>query len=463
MPRAALVLCLLLLAAGPGRAEEATVDAYIQAEMAKRHIPGLSLAVVRDGKVVLTRGYGMANVEHGVPARPETAFQLASLSKPFTAAAVLLLVEDGKVGLDDPISRHLALAPEAWSGVTVRHLLNHTSGIKSYTSLPDFLKSPRKDYEREELVRLVSDLPLEFEPGSKWDYNNTGYFLLGMIIEKASGKSYAEFLSERLFTPLGMTATRVNDHRELIPNRANGYSWLGRLRNGEYVSPTQPFAAGALISTVEDLARWDAALDTDAPLTPALREQMWTPTTLADGSTHPYGFGWGVSGGSGPRVVEHGGGIPGFSTQFLRFPDHRLTVIVLANLETGSAGALARGVAGIYVSELAPPPAPEPIEDTDPAATERLRKVVQSLADGTADPEQFTPRARQALFPDRVRQARELFGRLGELRSLELLERREENGLTHHRYRVTFGDTPITMLFALDADGKIAGVGLSQR
>ena len=211
--------------------------------------------------------------------------------------------------------------------MTIRHLLNHTSGIKSYTSVRDFFKTARKDYARREILDLVAKEPLEFAPGEKWSYCNTGYFLLGMVIEKVTGKEYGDFLDERIFKPLGMTQTRANDLRAIIPDRAQGYEWDGKeLRNGEYVSPTQPFAAGMLVSSVNDLIKWDAALADGRLLKPSTLEQMWTPTRLNKGKEAEYGFGWQITKVNGHRLVSHGGGIPGFSTELSRFVDDRLTV-----------------------------------------------------------------------------------------------------------------------------------------
>src|SRR5439155_8795 len=213
----------------------------------------------------------------------------------FTAEAVMLLAHEGKLRLEDHIAQYYANAPAAWSNVTIRHLLTHTSGIKSYTSLPNFFGTIRKDYKPDELVGLVTDLPLDFEPGEKWDYCNTGYYLLGLVIEKVSGKSYGDFLASRLFGPLGMATARLNHQFEIITNRATGYEIRSNaLFRSEFVSPTQPFAAGALVGTVLDLAKWDAALYTDKLLPTSDRQEMWTPVKLNNGKTAPYGYGWQV-------------------------------------------------------------------------------------------------------------------------------------------------------------------------
>ena len=204
------------------------VDAIVQQLMQRRHIPGVSVAIVKDGKVVLAKGYGLANVELGVPATADTVYQLASVTKTFTATAIMMLVAEGKLALDDRITDRLPDLPAAWQDVTVRHLLSHTSGIKSYTSVRDFYKSTRKDYARREILDLVAKEPLEFAPGEKWNYCNTGYFLLGMLIEKVTGKQYGEFMDERIFKPLGMTRTRVNDLRAIIPDRRKATSGTAR-------------------------------------------------------------------------------------------------------------------------------------------------------------------------------------------------------------------------------------------
>ncbi|MBI3463813.1 MAG: serine hydrolase [Planctomycetes bacterium] len=331
------------------------VDEYVEAEMAKRHIPGLSLAVVQNGEVVLAKGKGHANVELSVPAGADTVYQVGSITKQFTATCTMMLAEEGMLSLDDPISQHIADTPDTWKGVTVRHLLNHTSGIKSYTNLPANMKLSRLDWTKGEIIKSVAEVPLEFEPGERWSYNNTGYFLLGTIIEKVSGKSYAEFLSERILTPLEMTATRVNDMREIIENRAAGYTWQsGVLKNGDYTSMTWPFTAGAIVSSVSDLAKWDAALYTEKLLPRSALERMWTPTTLANGKTAPYGFGWVVGNYRGHKLIGHSGGIPGFSSDIARLVDDKLTVIVLANLDKADPASIAREAAAFYLPELGP-------------------------------------------------------------------------------------------------------------
>jgi len=328
------------------------VDDRIRAEMKRHQIPGLSLAVLKKGKVVKAKGYGFANVEWTVPATPETVYQLASITKCFTATAVMQLVEDGKITLKDNISAHLPHLPSAWSEVTVWHLLTHSSGIKSYTQLAAIADNPEKHFNAAEMIALVADLPLEFRPGERYEYSNTGYYVLGMLIEKCSGQSYGNFLEKRIFKPAGMASTRVNDFSELIPRRANGYVLReGGIRNGVFVNPSQPFAAGALVTSVADLAKWDAALYTDKILKQTTLQQMWTPA--GPGTLSNYGLGWGTRERQGRRYVQHNGGIIGFSSHMRRGLDDGLTIIVLANLSGRGiyAEEIADAVISFYLSE----------------------------------------------------------------------------------------------------------------
>lgn len=435
------------------------VDDLIRAEMEKRHIPGLSLAVVHKGKVVKAQGYGFANLEHRAPATPDTVFQLASVTKQFTATAVMQLVEAGKIQLDDKVSQHLTDLPAAWKDVTVRQLLNHTSGIKSYTAIPNFAQQLRKDFTPTELLGLVKDSPMDFAPGSKYQYNNTGYFLLGLLIEKVSGKTYGTFLSERIFEPLGMNNTRVNDLTVVIPNRASGYTLSGQtIRNGEYVSPTQPYAAGALVSTIQDMVRWNSALDTEKLLKRSSMEQMLTPTRLSDGKTQGYGFGWQLGVLRGHKQMAHGGGIPGFSTYILRLPDDALSVIVLCNQEAANASKLAEQVAATYIPALTPP-VRKPIADPEPEVTKRLQEIASGLIKGKAQEADFTPGMWKVLTPEQLAGGAQVLTALGPLKSFELLDRTVENDIRKLEYRLLLGETTVYMRFALTKDGKIASAG----
>lgn len=336
-----LVLCLFV-AAGPAFAEAAPassspsalaarLDALVTAEVPADG-PGVAVIVVQDGQVLLRKGYGKADLERDVPVSPEMVFRIGSITKQFTAVAVLQLVRDGKVRLDDPLSRFVPDFPGA-AGVTVEQLLTHTSGIKSYTSVPGFLAHVREDLTPSQIVDRVRAEPADFPPGTKWLYNNSGYVFLGMIIEKASGLSYADYLQQKLFTPLGLTHTLVGDENRIVPRRALGYEKGpdGTLRHAGYLSMTQPYAAGAIESSVDDLARWNAELLAGKVLDDKLLQLAWSDHRTSDGQPTSYGFGWQVSTEDGLRFIEHGGGIQGFVSFGTLVPEKKLFVAVLHN------------------------------------------------------------------------------------------------------------------------------------
>lgn len=355
MKRPACLFLLLLLLSVTCFAQDGIstkVDDYIRAEMKAQQIPGLSLAAIKNGEIVLARGYGFANVEHQVPVKPETIFQSGSMGKQFTATAVMMLVEDGKLSLDDKITRYFTDAPQIWNKITVRHLLTHTSGMTDYPD--DF--DMRRDYTEDELVQRIKMIPLAFQPGEKWSYSNLAYVMLGVLIHKVSGEFYGDFLQERVFKPLGMSTARVISEADIVRNRAAGYRLVkGQLKNQNWVSPSlNTTADGALYLTVYDLAKWDAALYTEKLLKRASLEMMWTPVKLNNGKTHPYGFGWTLAQVRGHRVVEHGGSWQGFKSQISRYVDDKLTVVVFANQSRANPAKIAHAVAALFNSELAP-------------------------------------------------------------------------------------------------------------
>jgi len=340
------VILLLSLQTAAVRADK--VDDYVKAEMRKQRIPGLSLAVVKEGKIIKAEGYGLANVEHNIPARPETVFKIGSVSKQFIATGIMLLVQEGKIGLDDKVGKYLDGTPESWNGITIRHLLTHTSGI--VREGPGF--DPFKDQKDFDVIKTAYTSPLRFAPGEKYEYCNVGYFSLAEIISRVSGKPWGDFMNERVFAPLGMTATRPTSYSAIVPNRADGYEWKNdKMQNAvEYIA-VRP--SGAFLSNVLDLAKWDAALYTDAILKQATREQMWTPVKLNSGAAYPYGLGWQLDSLGNHKQIHHGGSLPGFRSQFSRLPDDKLSIIVLTNCDNANPVAIVRGVAATYLSDLA--------------------------------------------------------------------------------------------------------------
>jgi CubicO group peptidase (beta-lactamase class C family) len=340
----------------------AAVDAYIALQLRDQHIPGLALAVIRDGQLVKSQGYGLANIELNVPVKPETVFQLGSIGKQFTATAILLLAEVGELSLDDKIAKYFPTAPRSWRNITIRHLLNHTSGLADYTDdkyvRPGGLIPLHAELTDEEIFRRFTTLPFDFKPGEKWKYSNTGYAILGFLIHKVSGQSYGEFLDARVFKPLGMSATRVISESEIISNRSAGYLLVkNEIKNQYWVSPHwNTLADGALYSTSADMAKWDAALSAGAILKPTSYAQMWTPASLNNGKTYSYGFAWDIEEINGHRLLEHGGAWQGFTAHYSRYPDDHLSVIVLTNLDADHSdpGKIAHEVAALYIPALTP-------------------------------------------------------------------------------------------------------------
>jgi D-alanyl-D-alanine carboxypeptidase len=334
------------------------VDEYIQVEMQRRQVPGLALVVIKNGEVIKVKGYGLANLEHDVPVIPDTVFELASLTKQFTATAIMLMVEEGRVKLDDPISQYLPNSPDRWKGITIRHLLTHTGGL---ASLENGFKSlyeggGRTGYSTAQMYEAATLDPMSFTPGDRWQYSDVGYFLLGMVIEKASGKRYRDFLQERFFEPLGMTSTSVLDQWAIVKNRAAGYTLRnGQLINIRRVAQVELPSHYGVFSTVRDLAKWDTALAAGRVVKESSLVAMWTPVKLNSGRSYPYGFGWEINKKLGHRMITHTG-ITG--TEYTRFPDDKLTVIVLTNLgvHVGAKGVnawgLTTGVAGRYIPDL---------------------------------------------------------------------------------------------------------------
>ncbi|MFZ0770426.1 MAG: serine hydrolase domain-containing protein [Candidatus Sulfotelmatobacter sp.] len=324
---------------------------YVREEMLRQHIPGLALLVSRGGKIVRAEGFGLANVELQVPVKPETVFQSGSVGKQFTATAVMMLVEEGKIALDDPLTKYFADAPATWKQVTVRELLSHTAGFGDYPEKFDF----RKDWTEAELLKLAEGIPLAYPPGTKWEYSNLGFLTLGILIHRVTGEFYGDFLQQRIFQPLGMRTTRIISEADIVPNRAAGYRLVkGELKNQEWVAPmVNTTADGSLYFSILDLAKWDAALYTGKLLKGSSLDQMWTPAKLKNGQPNKdgYGFGWVIGERHGHRVISHDGAWQGFKTAIARYVDDQLTVVVLANLAEAKPGEIAGHVADIYITE----------------------------------------------------------------------------------------------------------------
>ncbi|HEX6729676.1 MAG TPA: serine hydrolase domain-containing protein [Pyrinomonadaceae bacterium] len=451
-----LVLCALCMAQED---EAAKIDRYIRTEMEQQKIPGLSLAVVRDGKISILKSYGLANVEHRVPVKPETVFQSGSIGKQFTAAAVMILVQDGKISLDDKIIKYFPDAPEAWKDITVWHLLTHTSGMGDYPAEINL----RAEYTEEKYFEHFKKAPLNFATGTNWDYSNVGYVILGILIRKVTGMYYADLLQERVFKPLGMTTARAISEEDIVPNRAAGYRLSnGALKNQEWVSPsTNSTADGSLYFTVLDLAKWDAALYKDELLKQSSRDQIWTAVKLNSGKRKGYGFGWFTETLHRRRIVFHGGAWQGFKSFIVRFPDERLSIIFFANLWDTRDFRLARGLVSIFYPEFALPRI-KTIEDKEPTVRALVRQVLLQLSKGNANRDLFT--SESSIKAEQIADSlNSLSLPVAIIHSSELMERRQEGSLRVYRYLLMDIGQTLVCTVKLTGGNKIAALAVSQK
>ena len=432
-------------------------DAYLQSEMRNRGIPGLAVAVVRDGRIVATQTYGLADLERNVPVTLETVFPIASLDKQITSSGILLLAQDGKVRLDDEIGQYFADPPSAWKGIRVAHLLSHASG------LPDVVNGtvdgrPFTEYTTAQLLENVSRQKLLFAPGTAYEYSDAGLFLAQLITEKASGKPWRQFITERVMAPAGMSSAVFVDPTAIVKNRVCGYE----LSDSGTIRPNRRDAVdfGPLYNdvgaTVVDFASWLAALDTDRVLPPATRDSMWNPRSRANDSFYwrDYGLGFGVDRYRGVRVVLHSG----FSgVGMVVLPEKRLSVVVFTNLDNRfgtDAQGLALGVAGAYAPEVSLL-AMATMKDSDPNRTDRVRGTLERLIRGEPDYGQYE----RPLYPSVLGSVADFSTRaphLGELRSVAFLGEYEQDGDTLLYYRADFSKGRLFLRVGFDSAGKIS-------
>ena len=339
----------------PARLDPAALTAKFDEYLQTRTQNGFmgTVLVAREGKPVFVKGYGFADVEWQIPNAADTKFRIGSVTKQFTSMLVMQLREQGKLKLQDSLCLYLAPCPDTWKPVTIHHLLTHTSGIPTYTGLAEWRKVNMVPHTIDQMIGFFRNLPLEWKPGEKYAYNNSGYFLLGVVIEKVTGKKYEEALREMILAPLGMANTGYDWSTTIIPKRASGYMGVGpALTNAAPLDMQQPYSAGSLYSTVEDLLKWDQALYTTTLLPEAAKRIMWTPFL------NNYAYGWNIRPASeasyGYTWTAHSGGINGFSSMLIRVPDLKLTVIVLSNNATVAAGPAANDLLAIYFGKTPP-------------------------------------------------------------------------------------------------------------
>lgn len=431
---------------------ERRVGAVIDELATHPEFVGLSLAVARGDRLIVDRGYGIADLEWNAPVDASTIFRIGSMTKPYTAAAILKLAEQSKLGLDDPLSRYVPEFDTGGRTVTIRQLLNHTSGIPEYTTQSGFFaKLAPLNLSDAELLQLVSGKPFDFEPGTAWRYSNTGYYLLGMIIAKASGQPYAAFMQEAFFTPLGLAHTRYGSETEIIPSRAQGYSFnpdTGAHSNDAAISMNVPGAGGALVSSAGDLVRWQIALTDGRAIRPASFEQMiGSPVKMGQGDAH-YGLGVVIDRRDGQRVIGHGGSINGFGGVLSWLPDSGLRVAVISNSEALSGGIVEQRIIAALTSEEPPLPRTTP----RPGSEAALRKFIADIAAGTPDYSTMSSLgadATRAMLP----QLQQIYQDLGPLRSLNFTE---VTLLGYDSYRAEFANGAAVYTILLAADGTIA-------
>jgi len=443
-----IALAALALFVFPATVKADLVDDMVQAEMARSQTPGIAIAVVSGGSLVRARGFGEANVEWHAPVHPDTLFKTGATGMQMTAAAVMLLVEDGKLKLDAPVTQYLPGAPSKWGGVTIRQLLDHTSGLPA-TPNGDF----RTDYSREELLGIIAAQDLNFPAGKRWRFSYAGYIVLGFVIEEVTGEHWSEFMKQRLFGPLGMHSARGIDEMAVVPNRASGYELRdGQLRNAEWISPTANSTAdGSLYLSVLDYAAWAHAMSARSLLRPKSWQVLERRAALTDGATCAYSPGW-FHEASG-KAEWQSGIWQGFQTYALRYPAEDLTVVVFANGDAADVQGLARGLAAHANPALARAPA-KILSDADPVETARARTLIEDIAAGRADRADYGDFA-ELDFTELTAMNAGILGGLGALEEFALFDRQENCGETDYRYRARYAGGMVEVRIGKTSNGKV--------
>jgi D-alanyl-D-alanine carboxypeptidase len=432
--------------------------------MDRQHIPGLALAVLTNGVLAKAQGYGWADAEAKLPVTTNTLFQIQSVTKIFTATAIMLLAEEGKIDIEKRIATYLSNLPASWSNVTVRHLLTHTSGIKDFINEPTV--NLTNDVTPDEIVKSLADLPLNFATGEQYRYSNTGYQLLGMMIHQITGMPWHEFVRQRVLVPAGMSATRVNAVDIQCSDLARGYRWEKdqQLPGYPVAMSILSYPGGGLLSSAVDLAAWDKALYGEAVVKRSLLERMWTPARLNSGATVEYGLGWGVQEHLGRRFVGHGGAhMTGFKASFTHFVEEKVTVIVLCNQRGANPANVALRVADHYIPGLLLSSMQQQT-DPEPSRSKRLHGLLTTLSEGKL-PSALTPQFREA-YGKQSGRAKTLATRLKEADGFVYLGSDDVGGrkmerygapvrtLCYYKMPLKSGDRYYT--FYLTAEGKVA-------
>lgn len=429
------------------------IDDYIKTEMERQRVPGFALVILKSGQPARIASYGMANLEHAVPIQPNSLFKAGATGMQLTAAAVMLLVEDGKIKLDDSIRRYLPEAPKSWQPVTIRQMLNHTSGLPA-TPNGDF----RTDYTEAEFLKILYKQELNFPAGRRWRFSYVDYVALGFVIKRVTGEYYADVLAKRVFTPLGMKTARPIDELAVIPHRAAGYELRdGQLRNAEWISQTANSTAdGSLYLSPLDYAAWEAGMFRQEVLKPETWAEMGRPARLVSGKTYPYGFGWYLGQSAGQQVWCHTGSWQGFQTSIIRYLGDGLTIVALANGDNGNPIKISRKVAAMLDPKYGRAPV-EPIEDREPQRAAQVKSLLLKIADGKVAYRDFTQFAKLD-FREMMAVYQGMVTPLGPLRDVVLIERTAlgDDQVYTYRGRYERGFVDVRVGYALN--GKIGNL-----
>ncbi len=461
MGRFLAALALLSLAA-PLRAQSGDVDAYVRDYIRRHRIPSAAIVVVKDGSMVKAAGYGTANLETGTAASERTVYEIGSISKQFAAEAVMALAEEGKVGLDDPLAKYVKGTPAAWSGITIRQLLTHTSGLPDWEALG--LLSYHREYTRQEYIDLIASHPLDFAPGTRWSYTNSAFPLLGFLVEAASGEPFERFVTERVFARAGMADTRYKHPEQIVPNRSGGYIERGdTLFTGEPLRPGVIAPNGGIMSTAADMGKWLIALTSGRIVQPATFVRMTAPGHTSDGEPFNGGIAWFVDRFRGHPVLLHNGStIAGYSSVVYWWPDDRLGVVALMNIDRWNAvNVLATRVASFYGPPMAAGALPER-PDPDSALARRLTDMLAAIA-ARRDTDLLVDALRNPPGSPRVGAG---FGLAGPVARVAFLDREDLGAAGEERfgnairwicrYRFSAGERVIDYTFELTPAGKVA-------
>lgn len=407
---------LLLCAALTTLATADPIDDYIANLMKTQQVPGVVVEIAKGGKVIKKKAYGTADLEFNVPMKPDYLFEIGSITKQFTAVAVSLLIEQGKVSLNDPISKYVENTPETWKNIQVHNLLNQNSGLKDYALVPHV--GLLDEYDMPTWLSTMKPLPLDFETGSTWAYSNTNYVLLGMVIEKASGKTYTEFLNENVLKPAGLSHTSILNPDAIIPDRAHGYYKDGANLLRGRPSMISTISDGALISTADDLIQWEAALHGGKLLKPESYKLMTSPGPLSNGRTRQYGYGTFLEPLGDKPFMGHHGASSGYSAGSGYFPSSKLSVVILTNVYAINGMKAVKDIGVLIDPSLKPAPVAVQ-QDPNPERTARIKNAFDKLGAGASDDSLLEPDINTIMGQDRVKMSGNPFAGLSGIKKVE--------------------------------------------